>query len=113
MPLPIGSLFNNASTALEASRVIVAGPAVLHSITVLNTSASNLYLQLFDAASLPNEGAFVSGDIVPINAGQISGFDYGELGKGFANGIVAVLSSTAGTKTIAGAVGQFYPRYRV
>lgn len=102
---------NNPSTALEASRIVKAGPCILYSITVVNTSASDLYLQLFDKTTVPADGVLVDSDIWIIPAGGLGGLEYESRGRSFHTGCVAVLSSTMSTKTIAGSVGLFFPRY--
>lgn len=89
---------NNASPRLEASRVIKTGPGRLFGITVTSTRVSAQFFQVFDASSLPADGA------VPlisksIPAGDAVGFSWLPA-RTFLVGIVVCNSSTQGTKTI-------------
>lgn len=90
------------TAAKAASKVISATPGILYSVTAVNTTANDVYLQLFDAAALPANGT-VPKDVAAIPAGWSGGIDYGSLGTEFSIGIVAAISSTIDSLTIGGA----------
>ena len=94
------------SSVLEASHVISIAPKSLRSAKVLNTSASPLYLMVFDATSLPVNGTAPSRTPIPVEAGDVNGDDWPG-GTALATGCVVALSSTVATLTVAGAVGWF------
>lgn len=90
-PTPTGGLALGASTAAEASHVIKSGAGNLYSLQA-NSSASG-YVMLFDATSLPADGA-----VTPLLALPVSTFlsmSWGGLPPAhFSTGIVAACSST-------------------
>ncbi len=94
----------STASALESSHVICASRCRLQSGYAVSTSASAAWLMVFDAASVPNDGSVTANtvkDCVPIPAGSFGSikFEVGEA-KQYANGVVAVLSSTnCATKT--------------
>ena len=92
---------NSPSRALEAARVIKTGTAILYGITVTNTKASTQYVQVFDASSVPGDGA------VPLLAKSVPASDAIGIqwlpGRTFLTGIVVCNSSTQGTKTLGSA----------
>ena len=93
-------VFNQTSTAYEASRVISANPAVLKGVTGYNSGAAQ-FIQLHDAASLPADTAVpVITFTVPASSNFSLSFPEG---RPFANGIVICNSSTGATKTIGSA----------
>lgn len=96
-----------ASSALEAGAA-VADARRVYSVTVSNTGAA-LFLQLFDAAALPADGAvpLVS---VPVSAASVQFYDVAK-GLPLTTGLAFCLSSTQATKTVAGSVGLFVAAY--
>lgn len=83
----------------------------LYSVTAFNNDTVTNFLQIFDAAALPADGA-VPMALCSVLAGYATGLDWGTLGKKITNGIVICLSSTAATKTlVAGDVALFEVRY--
>lgn len=96
-PLPL----NYTNPALKASAVITTGPGVLYGLTVTNTKGTAQFVQVFDAATLPADGA------VPLFAKSVPasdavGFNWLP-GRTFLVGIIVCNSSTQGTKTIGSA----------
>jgi len=89
---------NTSSPALQASRVVKTGPGILYGITVTNTLAGTQYVQIFDASTLPADGA------VPLLSKQLPASDavgFSWLpGRTFLVGIIVCNSSTIGSKTI-------------
>lgn len=65
--------FNYSSPRLQSSAVVKTGPGKLFGLTVTNTKASAQYVQLFDASSVPAEGA------VPVLAVSVPASD--EIGR--------------------------------
>lgn len=98
-----------SSAALAASWVASAVPCVVHRATVTNTSGGTLYLHVFDAKTLPDDGTAPTTTPVTVSAGTANGNDWRPQGLRFLEGCVVALSSTLDTLTIAGsAVGRFY-----
>jgi hypothetical protein len=88
---------NFHSNAL-ASSLVIAGVHKLVGFTVLNTKASVQYIQVFDLAALPADGA-VPAVVVTVAATSDKGVLWLPPRKHL-EGIVICNSSTAGTKTI-------------
>lgn len=100
---------NYSSKQLEASAVVKTGSGILYGFTVSNTKASAQFVQVFDARSLPADGA------VPIisqtvAAGSVVGFNWIP-GRTFFAGIVLCNSSTQGSKTLGSADCLFDAQY--
>lgn len=92
---------NYTSPRLQASCVVKTGPGILYGVTITNTKATAQFFQLFDAATLPADGA------VPLLAKSITasdavGFNWLP-GRTFLVGIIVCNSSTQSTKTIGSA----------
>jgi hypothetical protein len=88
-----------SSSALEASKILVARPAALVSLSGHTTAAG--FVQLFDSATLPADGAV---PVIAIKVGANTDFLIERAAPvAFAAGIVAVFSSTLDTKTISSA----------
>lgn len=112
MPLHKTTPLNAQSAALEASRVISTHACTIYGITVFNGHTESLFIQVFDATTVPAEGTLVNADLWKVQPNQVAMIDYGDQGKRFTVGAVVLLSSTGSTKTIAGNVGLFFARYR-
>lgn len=98
------------SVALEASRIIKAGPGTLFSITGVNNKGSAQYIQIHDSATLPTDSAVPK--IVLRVAGEENFFyEFREIGRFFKNGIVVTNSSTLATKNIGSADCWFNCQY--
>lgn len=93
------------STAYEASRVLSTTPCTLKSVTVTNKAASDRFLMLFDATSLPGDGAVPNFPPVQIPSKATGEYDGPEA---LAVGLVAALSSTEDTLTVATAGDGFF-----
>lgn len=92
---------NNASPYLVNSRIIKTGPGKLFGFTITNTKTSAQFVQLFDAATLPADGAVpIFSKSVPASDGV--GFDWIPA-RTFEVGIIICNSSTSATKTIGSA----------
>ena len=92
---------NHYSTALANSMVVKTGPGILYGVTVTNTLASTQYLLVFDANTVPADGA------IPLLAKSLPasdavGFNWLP-GRTFTVGIVVCNSSTNTSKTIGSA----------
>lgn len=83
-----------------ANSLVIAGPGRLFSLTCFNTGPQQ-YIQLFDSATLPANGA-VPEVQVKVLADDDRSEDYGD-GIIFRNGIVICNSTTSGSKTIGAA----------
>lgn len=92
---------NNPSPRLESSRVVKTGPGILYGFTVTNTKASAQFVQIFDAATLPADGA------VPLIAVAAPAADARGVswlpGRTFLTGLVICNSTTQGSKTLGAA----------
>jgi hypothetical protein len=113
-PYPWGApeeLPNNASSpALAASIVAFVGMGRLLGFTVSNTKASGQFIQVFDATSLPADGAVppISIDIATVTA---KGVAFDPAGRWMTRGCVICNSSTQGSKTIGSADCLFDVQY--
>lgn len=89
---------NYASRALEASAVIKTGPGLLVGITITNTLSSPQYLMVFDAVTLPADGA------IPKLAKSIPANDAVGINwippRTFLTGIIVCNSTTNTSKTL-------------
>jgi hypothetical protein len=112
-PSPVGS------TAYEAAHLFSATKANLVDFSIVNHTASVVWLIVLDAAAIPADGAIAAGTLKycqPVTAatGSIDGglgVSYRDDGAYYQNGIV-VLASTAGclTKTTSGVQALFFAR---
>lgn len=92
---------NHYSTALQASMVVKTGPGILYGITVTSTLGSPQYLMIFDATSLPADGAIpILAKSLPAN--DAVGFSWLP-GRTFLVGIVVCNSTTNTSKTLGAA----------
>lgn len=93
---------NNASSQLEASRVIKSGPGKLYGFTVTNTNASAQFVQVWDSNTVPADG-----ESTPILSKSVPGSDSVGFSwlpaRTFLVGIVLCNSSTIEEKTIGSA----------
>lgn len=92
---------NIHSNALVASLVVKTGPGILYGFTVYNSKAAAQFVQVFDAAILPADGAipacvFTVATVANLPVNWIPG-------RTFKTGCVICNSSTAATKTIGSA----------
>jgi hypothetical protein len=98
------------SVALEASAVVKASPGTLFSITGYNSSASDQFVQIHDAAALPADTA-VPAIIFKVAAQENFYYELKEIARFFKNGITICNSSTVATKTIGVADCWFNVQY--
>ena len=92
---------NIHSNALAASLVVKSGPGKLYGFSIYSSRASSQFIQVFDATSLPADGAipaavFTVGATSNLAANWIPA-------RTFLYGCVVCNSSTAATKTIGSA----------
>lgn len=93
---------DNAYRAALTSSLVLVGAVRVYGFTVYSTKASAQYLNVFDADTLPADGAV---PIVswPLAANNGVGFYYGSPGRVFHRGITLCNSSTDSSKTIGSA----------
>jgi hypothetical protein len=93
---------NATSFALVNALVVKAGAGTLYGIGGFSNKGSSQFVQVFDSATLPADGA--APDFI-FNVGATSniGVFWGDVGRSFSRGIVVCNSSTAATKTIGSA----------
>ena len=108
---PSSSTNRSSSTAYEASRVAWSQPGVLYGVLGYNSLATPQFIQIYDAASLPADGA------VPLAVLTVSGssnfeFNFHMYGLPCYAGIVLGNSSTGPTKTIGAANCWFLARFK-
>lgn len=96
-----------SSTALEASHILKATTGNLYRLTVI-VGASAGFLLLFDATSVPADGSVTPAYAVPIAANSSVSLDWTSAPGHFANGIVAVFSTTAPFTKTASATAAFF-----
>lgn len=101
---------NATSIAYEASRIIKTAPAILYGFSGYNSKSSTQFILVFDANSIPAEGA-IPMIIISVAASSSFAFDLGSVGRTMKYGIVLVNSSTGPTKTIGSADCWFDVQY--
>lgn len=105
----VGPRAGISSPALSKSLVVLATHGTLFRALVTNTSVSDLYLFILDAASLPLDGALPAPGTVPIfvAAGASNGDEFPD-GLSLSTGCVLALSTTNGSLTLVSSdVGLF------
>jgi len=101
---------NAWTPALSSSLVAFTGQGRVMGFTVSSTRASSQFIQVFNLASLPADGAvpILSFDIATVVA---KGVDFGAGGRWFTIGCVLCNSTTQGTKTLGAADTLFDVQY--
>lgn len=110
---PLQAPFNSASTAVEASRQIKAGPGNLYWLTCV-VGASSGWLLLFDALSVPVDGTVTPRYAVPVSSDGTNGYvslGLQPLPMKFSTGILAVFSTTGPFSKTASATAAFFSGY--
>ena len=92
---------NIHSNVYQASLVVKSGPGILYGFTVYNSKSAAQFIQVFDAATLPADGA-VPAFVVTVATAANFGVNWLP-GRTFQTGIVICNSSTGPTKTIGSA----------
>lgn len=100
---------NNFNPRLANSLIVKTGAGVLYGFTVSNTNASAQFVQVFDAATVPADGA-VPILSLSVPGGNGTGFNWIP-GRAFLVGMVLCNSSTQATKTIGSADCLFDAQY--
>lgn len=99
---------NIHSNALAAS-IVIAGAQELYGFTVCNTNTVAQYIQVFDLAALPADGA-IPATLLTVAGSTSAGVQWLPPRK-MLQGIVLCNSSTAATKTIGAADCYFDVQY--
>lgn len=100
---------NYASKKLEASAVVKTGDGWLYGFTITNTNAAIRFVQVFDAPSVPADGAVpLLAKSVP--AGDAVGFSWLPPRR-FEAGLILCNSTTQGSKTLGSADSLFDAQY--
>ena len=105
-----GSCRNATTTVYANSLIAWQGPGRLFGLSGYNSKVAAQFIQIFDSATVPADGAV---PVVVISVPTAASFqflltDYGRL---FYNGITIVNSSTGPTKTIGAADCWFDAQY--
>ena len=100
---------NIHSNAYEASRIVKSGTGILYGFTVYNSKTSSQFIQVFDATTLPADGAIPAALFTVATAANL-GVNWIP-GRTFQNGIVICNSSTGPTKTLGSADCWFDAQY--
>lgn len=101
---------NSTSNGLENFRIVKAGAGTLYGFSGFNNKGASQFIQAFDAAGLPADGAV---PVFVMTAATVSNFAvyWGDVGRFFHAGIVLCNSSTLATKTIGSADCFFDAQY--
>lgn len=102
---------NSTSVALVASQVVKASPGVLYVVTGYNNRATAQFIQMYNATSLPANGA-VPVIVITVPGRSNFSYDVSPYGRFFSTGIVIGNSSTAATKTIGASDCWFDVQYK-
>jgi len=100
---------NVHSNAYAASLVVKSGPGILYGFSVYNSNAGAQFIQVFDAASLPSNGA-APAVVFTVAATSNLGINWIP-GRAFQVGCVIVNSSTGPTLTVGSADCFFDAQY--
>lgn len=100
---------NSTSTAYENSRLVKASAGALYLLTGYN-SGPEQFIQIFDSAGLPADGAVPKVTFIVPTMKNFS-YDPEIRGRGFTSGIYVTNSSTGPTKTIGAADCWFDAQY--
>lgn len=98
------------STALEASHILKASAGNLYNLTV-NIGATSGWLMLFDATTVPADGAVTPSYATPLLSNGTLGFlslEWDTAPVHFVNGIVAVFSTTGPFTKTASVAASFF-----
>ena len=93
---------DNSYNAALATNLVLVGAVRVYGFTVYNTKATAQFLNVFDASSLPADGA-VPIFSWPLSANSGVGIYFGQPGRVFHRGVALCNSSTDSTKTIGSA----------
>ena len=102
---------NSTSLALESTRVVKLGEAVLFGVSGVSTKASSQFVLVFNTATLPVPAGLVPVIVISVAATTNFSWDGGTWGRHFSQGIVIANSSTAATLTVGAADTWFDAQY--
>jgi|SRR5215469_1472304 len=97
----------SSSQGKLSNQFISTGQLRVYGFSVFSSNAGSQFILMFDASSLPAEGA-VPIMAFPVSASQNLGLYFGPMGRMFKRGIVLCSSSTSTTKTINGTSDCFF-----
>lgn len=106
-----GTINNMVSTAVESGRVVKAGAGNLYGIAA-TSGASAGYLMVFNATSVPADGAVTPHLCRVIAANSSITVDYGPIATRYSVGISAAFSTTGCFTKTASATAMFEVRYQ-
>lgn len=101
---------NASTTALASSLVIKASAGTLWGLQGYHSGAAVGYIQLHNTTTVPIDTA-VPVVVIKVPAGESFSIDFGRVGRKFATGITAVLSTTGPTKTLGAAEAWIDAQY--
>lgn len=110
LPLPAGFPLNATSAALATFIRAKTGVGKLFGFTATSTNVAAQFILLFDAASLPSNGAVPLAAYNVAATSSASGY-WGTAGRAFTRGILLANSTTQGTLTIGAADCIFDVQY--
>lgn len=96
-----GKDFSVYSGALAKAVQLATTSVRVFDVTVYNSNTALLYLQIFDSATTPADGA-VPQMSMPVPADESRSLLWGARGGLFTTGVYVCLSTTAATKTLVG-----------
>ena len=105
-----GKPLNATSTVLSKSLTVKSGQGLLFGFSVFNSNASTQFVLVFDANTVPANGATAIG-VFPVATISTVGVSFGTPGRWFRQGIILANSSTEPTLTLGSADCFFDAQY--
>jgi hypothetical protein len=104
MPVVKTTLFSSGNS-LVASHIVSTRSALVEEVICTNTDSATVYCQVFNSTTLPAD-ASQPDFVFAVPAESTASWD-AQQGINFDTGVTVCVSSTAHTKTIAGAIAVF------
>lgn len=85
------------TTAANTNPVsIKAGAGQVFEVSVFNSTASTIYVRLYNKVSAPTVGTDIPIVVIPVTTGALANIAFGQLGKRFSTGIALAVTGASG-----------------